>query len=104
MSHPRAKPALQHVTSHAAAMPHGRRRRPQSAHLGAEEHVVGALHAQHEGVVLVADLVLVAAEATAAPDAMGAQEGQRLRQHCIPAQAGRWVAMLQPPAMLTAAE
>ena len=33
-------------------------------YLGAKEHVVCALHAEHERMVLVSDLILVAAEAT----------------------------------------
>ena len=69
-----------------------------SAHLGAKEDVVGALHAQHERVVLVADLVLVAAKAASRPDARLAQPGQGLVQHAVPGQAGSGVAMLQPPA------
>ncbi len=67
-------------------------------HLGSEEDVVSRLDAQHERVVLIADLVLVAAEAAARPDAGLPQPRQRLLQSAIPRQAGRGVAVLQPPA------
>lgn len=67
-------------------------------HLGAKEDVVCALHPQHEGVILVADLVLIAAKAPARPDARLPQPGQRLLQNTIPRQAGCGVPMLKPPA------
>ena len=72
-----------------------------ASHLGTEEDVVGGLHAEHEGVVLVAHLILVAAEAAAAPDAGRAQPRQRLLQDTVTRKARRGVPMLQPPGHAT---
>lgn len=68
------------------------------SHLGAKEHVVSALHAEHEGVVLVADLVLPAAKPASRPDVVLSQPGQGFGDGSIPLQVGGGVAMLQPPA------
>mmetsp|Transcript_19396 Transcript_19396/g.61731 ORF Transcript_19396/g.61731 Transcript_19396/m.61731 type:complete len:540 (+) Transcript_19396:304-1923(+) len=65
--------------------------------LGAEEHVVHALHAQHERVVLVGHLVLVAAEAPAAPHVVLPQEGEGLGEDGVAPHGGGGVAVLQPP-------
>lgn len=52
-------------------------------------------------MVLVADLVLVAAEAAAAPDAGRAQPRQRLLQGAVARQARCRVPVLQPPVSTT---
>mmetsp|Transcript_14864 Transcript_14864/g.41788 ORF Transcript_14864/g.41788 Transcript_14864/m.41788 type:complete len:575 (-) Transcript_14864:45-1769(-) len=65
--------------------------------LGAKLDVVGALHAKHEGVVLVGHLVLVGAKAATGPDALGPQERQGLLQDPIAGKGGSGVAVLQAP-------
>lgn len=66
------------------------------AYGGAKEDVVSAFNAQHERVVLVADLVLVGPETPARPDPLFPQPGECLVQHGIAPQAGSWVPVLQP--------
>mmetsp|Transcript_6266 Transcript_6266/g.17989 ORF Transcript_6266/g.17989 Transcript_6266/m.17989 type:complete len:496 (+) Transcript_6266:382-1869(+) len=65
--------------------------------LGAKQHIVGTLHTQHEGVILVGDLVLVRPEPTPRPDGVVPQPGQGLVQRPVTCHTGRGVAVLQPP-------
>jgi hypothetical protein len=73
--------------------------RALSAYPCAKQDVVNGLHAQHERVVLVGDLVLVAAEAAAGPDVVLPQPGLRLVQRCVPRHARRGVPVFDPPAV-----
>lgn len=50
---------------------------------GAVDDVIGGLDAQHEGMVLVADLVAPAAEAAAGVDVFGLEPGQQGREHAF---------------------
>ena len=61
-----------------------------------EQDRVGRLDAQHERVVLVAHLVLPAAEPPAGPDGAPAEPGQGGAQGRVPPQGGRGVAVLEP--------
>lgn len=63
-------------------------------YLGAEEYIVSALDSQHEGMVLVANFVLPAAETASGPDAVFLQPGQGLGHSCIPLQVRGGVPML----------
>ena len=68
------------------------------SYLGTKQHIVCALHTQHEGVVLVADLISVAAKPSSAPDLVLLQPGQGLYQHALTAHAGGWITVFQLPA------
>ena len=65
--------------------------------LCSKQHVVSALDSEHEGVVLVADLVLPAAKAAARPDVVFPQPWQSLIQSSISVQMWSGIAMLQSP-------
>ncbi len=67
-------------------------------YLGTEQHIVCALHAQHEGVVLVSNLISVAAESASAPDLVLLQPGQGIYKNTLAAHARGWVSVFQPPA------
>lgn len=67
-------------------------------YLGAEQHVVSTLHTQHEGMVLVADLVSVAAKPASAPDLVLLQPGQGIYKDPLSAYTGGGVPVFQPPA------
>ena len=62
---------------------------------GTVDNVVDGLHTQHEGVVLVADLVAPAAEATTRPDALLLQLGQDLGEGTLTLQGGGGVAVVE---------
>ena len=70
-------------------------------YLGAKQHIVCALHAKHEAVVLVADLVSVAAKPASAPDLVLLQPGQGIYKNALPTYTGSRVAVFQPPAGIT---
>ena len=67
-------------------------------YLGPKQHVVSTLHTQHEGMVLVADLISVAAKPASAPDLVLLQPGQGIYKHPLTAHTGGGVPMFQPPA------
>ena len=56
---------------------------------------IDSLHAQHEGVVLVANLVAPAAEATARQNVLSLQLGEELLQDTLTLQAGSRVAVVE---------
>ena len=66
-------------------------------YLGAKQHIVCTLHAQHKGVVLVADLISVAAKPASAPDLVLLQPGQGIYKNTLTANARSWVSVFQPP-------
>lgn len=59
------------------------------------DNVVSGLNTQHKGVVLVADLVLPAAEAATRVDVLGLQLGQELCQHAVALKGGCGVTMVE---------
>mmetsp|Transcript_23600 Transcript_23600/g.40100 ORF Transcript_23600/g.40100 Transcript_23600/m.40100 type:complete len:221 (-) Transcript_23600:843-1505(-) len=64
--------------------------------LGAMQHIIGSLHTEHAGVILVADFVLVASKAPSRPNVVVfLQHRKRFSQNGISLQAGSWVSMLQ---------
>lgn len=69
-------------------------------YLGAKENVVCALHTQHETVVLVANLISVAAKSTSAPDLVLLQPGKGIYKDSLTSHTWCRVAMFQPPALL----
>lgn len=56
---------------------------------------IHSLHAQHEGVILVANLVAPAAEAAARQNVLSLQLGEELLQDTLTLQAGRRVAVVE---------
>lgn len=68
------------------------------SHLCAEQYIVCTLHPQHEAVVLVADLVSVAAKPAPAPDLVLLQPGQSIDKDTLTSYTGSGVPVFQPPA------
>lgn len=62
---------------------------------GTVDNVVGGLDTQHEGVVLVADLVAPAAEAATGVDTLGLEAGQELGEDTLTLKGGGGVAVVE---------
>jgi hypothetical protein len=71
-------------------------RMEESELLGSVENVVGSLHAEHAGVVLVPHFVFVRTESPSGPDLERVlEEREGLLQHPVPLETGGGVAVLQ---------
>lgn len=70
----------------------------QKTYLGAEQNIVCALHTQHQTVVLVANLISVAAKPASAPNLVLLQPWKSVYKDTFTTYTWGWITMLQAPA------